>query len=53
MKIYYTKKEYDELLSHAVILIDTQEKSNKEIVDWFCENNIKYVQINIVFEGWI
>ena len=42
MKIYYTKKEYEELLSHIVILVDTQEKSNKEVIDWLCANNIKY-----------
>lgn len=42
MKTYYTKKEYDNLMTYFTILVDTQEKNNKEIIDWFCRNNINY-----------
>lgn len=42
MKTYCTKKEYEDLLSHLIVLVDTQEKNNKEIIDWLCNNNVKY-----------
>lgn len=42
MKHYYTDKQYKELLSHMVILVDTREQSNQHILDYFDENGIKY-----------
>lgn len=42
MKNYYTKKQYEELLKSMVILVDTAEKSNQHIIDWFDKHNIKW-----------
>lgn len=42
MKQYYTEKNYKELLSHLVILVDTREQNNKTVTDWFDRNSIKW-----------
>ncbi|WP_143322650.1 ERCC4 domain-containing protein [Clostridium sp. HBUAS56010] len=42
IKNYYTDKKYKELLSHMVILCDTKEKSNVNIIKYFDENGIAY-----------
>lgn len=42
MKQYYTEKNYKELLSHLVILIDTREQNNKTVTEWFDRNSIKW-----------
>lgn len=42
MKHYYTEKEYNLLLSHLVILVDTREKNNSHILEYFNKNNIKF-----------
>lgn len=41
-KIKYTEKEIDELVSSIVILVDSREKSNKHILDYFDKKKIKY-----------
>lgn len=42
IKNYYTDKKYKELLSHMVILCDTKEKSNENIIKYFDDNGIAY-----------
>jgi len=42
IKNYYTDKRYKELLSHMIILCDTQEKNNDHIIRYFEENGIGY-----------
>lgn len=42
IKNYYTDKKYKELLSHMIILCDTKEKSNENIIKYFDENEISY-----------
>lgn len=44
MKQYYTKKQYEELLSNMVILCQTNEQVNAHILDFFDENSIGYRQ---------
>lgn len=41
-KYKYTEKEQKQLLSSLGIIVDTREKSNKHITDWFDDKNIKY-----------
>ena len=41
-KFKYTEKEYKELLSRLVILVDTREGKNSQIIEYFNINNIKY-----------
>ena len=36
----YTDKEYDELIKSMVIIVDTREKKNHHIIDWFDKKNI-------------
>lgn len=43
IKNYYTKKQYDDLLSNMVIQIDRREKSNQHIIDWLDKNNIQHM----------
>ena len=38
----YTDKEMDELISSMVILVDTREKVNNHILEYFDKKNIKY-----------
>ena len=40
-KFKYTEKEYKELLSRLVILVDTREGKNSQIIEYFNINNIK------------
>ena len=42
MKHYYTEKEYKILLSHLVILHDTRENTNYEILDYFNKQGIAH-----------
>ena len=42
MKHYYTEKEYKILLSHLVILHDTRENTNSEILDFFDKQGIAH-----------
>ena len=42
MKHYYTEKEYKVLLSHLVILHDTRENTNSEILDFFNKQGISH-----------
>ena len=42
MKQYYTDKKYKELLSHLIILVDSRDKTNQALTDWFDANNIKW-----------
>jgi len=41
-KYKYTDKELKELLDSLIILVDTREKSNKEILDFFERKKISY-----------
>lgn len=41
-KYNYTEKEKDELFDSIVILVDTQEKKNQHITDYFEKHGIKY-----------
>ena len=41
-KYKYTEKEQKELLDSLIILVDSREKSNKHITDFFDGQNIKY-----------
>ena len=42
IKHYYTEKEYKILLSHLVILHDTRENTNSEILDFFDKQGIAH-----------
>ena len=42
LKHYYTEKEYKILLSHLVILHDTRENTNSEILDFFNKQGISH-----------
>ena len=42
-KYKYTDSEMKELLSSIVVIIDTREKANKHIIDWFTEKKIHYI----------
>ena len=42
MKNYYTEKNLKELLNNLIILVDTRDKTNQEILDFFDKNSIKY-----------
>ena len=44
MKRYYTNKQYKELLSHLVILCQTNEQVNDHILEYFDAHGIKYRQ---------
>lgn len=39
---YYTDKEIEKLCKSIVILVDTREKSNQHIIDWFDKKKIKW-----------
>ena len=39
----YTDKEKEELLKSLTIIVDTREKQNKHVIDWFEQNHIKYI----------
>ena len=39
-KYYYTDKEIDKLCKSITVLVDTREKSNQHIIDWFNEKKI-------------
>ena len=41
-KYKYTDKEMEELISSIVILVDTREKVNSHITDYFDRKEIKY-----------
>ena len=47
MKRYYTDKEYRQLIKHMVILCDTRDKTNKEILEEFDRQKIQYKQKNL------
>ena len=47
MKKYYTEKQYKELLSHLVILCQTNEQVNDHILNWFDAHNVRYRQKSI------
>lgn len=42
MNFKMSDKELKETLKKMVVLVDTREKSNKHITDWFDKNKIKY-----------
>lgn len=42
MKHYYTASEYKKLLESMVILVDTREQKDEDIVKWFDDNGIKH-----------
>lgn len=46
-KYKYSDKEQKEILSSIVILIDTREKSNKHIIDYFNKNKISYKSVKL------
>ena len=41
-RYYYTNKEKDKLCKSMVVLVDTREKSNAHITDWFDSNKIPW-----------
>lgn len=41
-KFYYTDKEIDRLCKSLTVLVDTREKSNSHIVDWFEKKKIPW-----------
>lgn len=41
-KYYYTDKEVDKLCKSIVVLVDTREKSNEHITDWFDKKKIPW-----------
>lgn len=41
MKQYYTDKHYKELLSHMIILVDTRDQTNGEILEWFTKHKVR------------
>lgn len=41
-KYYYTDKEIDKLCKSITVLIDTREKSNQHIIDWFGKKKIPW-----------
>lgn len=41
-KYYYTDKEIDTLCKSIVILVDTREKENSHITDWFDQNKVPW-----------
>jgi ERCC4-type nuclease len=43
MRIFYTEKQYKELLSNMVIQIDKREQKNEHIKKWFDQNKISYM----------
>lgn len=42
MKYYYTEREIKQLLKQIVVLVDTREKENTHILNFFESKNIKY-----------
>lgn len=44
---HFTKKEYEALLEHMVIICQTNEKSNAHILEYFDKNGIKYTNKSI------
>ena len=42
MNYKFSDKELKDILKKLVILVDTREKSNKHILEWFNEKKIKY-----------
>ena len=42
MKQYYTDKHYKELLSHMIILVDTRDQTNGEILEWFTKHKVRW-----------
>lgn len=42
IKYYYTDKQYKDLLTNMIILVDTREKKNEHIVKWFDDNGIQW-----------
>lgn len=42
IKYYYTDKTYKELLNNMVVLVDSREKSNEHIIEYFEKNKIPY-----------
>ncbi len=42
MKQYYTDKHYKELLSHMIILVDTRDQTNDEILEWFTKHKVRW-----------
>ncbi|MCI8629499.1 MAG: hypothetical protein HFE57_08390 [Firmicutes bacterium] len=42
MRYHYTESEIKQLLKQIVILVDTREKENRHILDFFESKNIKY-----------
>lgn len=49
MRNKFTDTEIKKLLENMVILIDTGEKKNQHIIDYFIENNIKYKKEKIKY----
>lgn len=41
-KFYYTDKEIDKLCKSITVLVDTREKSNQHIIDWFDKKKIPW-----------
>lgn len=37
-----TDRQIGNIIDDMIVLVDTREKSNKHIIDWLKENNIKY-----------
>lgn len=39
----YTDKEKEELIKSLTVIIDTREKQNKNVTDWFEKNHVNYI----------
>lgn len=39
----YTDKEKDELVKSLTIIVDSREKCNSHILEWFDKNNVRYI----------
>lgn len=42
MKYNFSDKELKQILKELIIIVDTREKGNKNIINWFEKNKIKY-----------
>jgi ERCC4-type nuclease len=43
-KFKFTDKQKEELLASITVIVDTREKENKHILDWFDKKKIKYIK---------
>ena len=53
IKLYkYTKSELDKLLKSIVVLVDTREKQNKHITDFFDKHKIEYKRATLSYADY-